>query len=272
MIVNPAQLKLMLGISDEVTPEEEAVLTQIHPEAESKVIEILGYDPQQRTRTEYYPRHYPGGGTALPIGGFWDVNAQRTHAQWTPAYGVAKDSLQLLNIPLRNISELRIDYNGRFGKGADAFPADSVKTDGEDYWGTWDEDNLCKSGIVQARGTWPYEPGSVKVTYTAGYSETELHGRARTTNVTDGVYTNAGVNAAAISRAVIQTVVVAMNTWAQWKKKATTGFTAGPLKSEKLGDYSYAADGAFLTALGFAVPPAAAEGLEEFQHYGLMRT
>lgn len=279
MIATEAEIRVMLGLASSITDEERAALALFHPEAEGKVVEFLGYDPEQSVREEIYPRHLHSGGTGR-MSGVWDVNSAHTHARFETTITSAAETLQLQGLPVREVVEVRVDSDARHGDGTDAFGSGTEWVSGEDYWVEWDQTQaagigVSRSGMLFASGSWPLRPGSVRVRYRAGFSAEELRGRPSASNVAaDGTVTTAGLNASPIKRAVILTVTKAMMTWSQLKKKASSGFTAGPLQSEKLGDYSYTLGGASgenLSGLVVALPAEAEDALEEFRHYGLMR-
>jgi len=46
--------------------------------------------------------------------------------------------LQVQHIPIRSISSLYVDYDGRSGARTGSFTAETLKTQGTDYWANWD--------------------------------------------------------------------------------------------------------------------------------------
>lgn len=270
MITSIADLQLMCGLSSSITEQERAVLTAIHPRVEASVKAFLGYDPEQSAWTEYYPRHDNAGG--LDVGGVWDVNASHTRAVWE-RFSSASDTLQLRNLPVRTISSLYVDTSGRFGKGSGAFPAATAYTEGTDFWGEYEAQYFCASGLLYSYGSWPIEPGSIKVTYTAGYSRLELAGRSTSTTSSDenSEISTKGVDGSGIVAAIATTAVAAMNRWGLTKKHSGAGFV-GPIQSESAGDYSYSlASGYLVSLIGTSLPPEAIEQLNAYRHYGVMR-
>lgn len=272
MIVSQAELRVMLGVASSITDEERAVLTLVHQQAENLICRELGYDPEQRQATEYYPRREPAGGPSETV---WDSNGQNAYMQSIRMAGGKR--LQLERLPVRKIVEVIEDQDGRFGQQTGAFDTNGTTLiEGTDYWLEVEEDNFSASGLLIRTGTWPQEQGTVRVKYVAGYSKLELAGfskrlNASTTSDTNGQYTNVGRDASGIARAVILTVNKAMMTWAQNRKKTTAGWTAGQLNSEKLGDYSYTTGGGSVNTAGLvtALPAEAREELAPFVHYGI---
>jgi len=276
MICNEAELRVMLGLTSTISDDERAAINLILPGAESRIVEHLGYDPTQGVRTEYYPRNDPAGGEAIS-GGLWDVDASHRRAQLYAAGGAGPlyPTLQLQHIPVRAVVDLRVDYSARFGTATGAFASSSAWTSGTDYWPEWEQSSYCPSGCLFAAGTWPTEPGTVRVQYRAGYSSDELAGRATASGTgSDGTITTAGVNASAIKRAALITAVKAIQTWAALRKRSTVGFLPGAIQSERLGDYSYtlgASATGSIAGLVVALPAEAIDLLEPFVHWGRMR-
>lgn len=271
MIATLAELQLLAGLSSSITEEERAVLSSLHTHAESMVKLFLHYDPEQASRTEYYPRHDAAGG--LDVSGVWDVNAAHTKAVWE-RFSSASDTLQLRRLPVRRITDLRVDTSGRFGTASGSFAAATAYTEGTDFWGSYEETYFSPSGLVHSYGSWPLEPGSIKVTYTAGYSKLEFAGQAPSADTlsdANSQVSTPGVDASCIVRAVSLTVVRGMNKWAMEKKHTGAGFI-GILQSESAGDYSYSlAAGYAASLIGNELPGEAVQLLEGLVNYGVMR-
>ena len=263
-IVDVSEALLVLGLSGSVTEEERAIVNDAIMKAEGAVKRYLHYDPVQALRTEYYPRADYGPQSDE---GVWEIAGDQAYLR-RPATG-AGDELQVLRIPIRSSPaiDLRIDYDGRSGAGASAFPLTSLKVEGVDFWPNYDsvdsDDNrMCRDGIIRSFGAWPTTPGSVRIIYTAGYTAEELHGQ-------DSV-----VDAAPIVDAVIdETVRRVKKTYALMKQ--TSGWVPGQIKSERLGDYAYTlGDGggggaaASLTGSTMDLMPETKEKLQEYTLYG----
>lgn len=278
MIIVRHELETVLGIgafSSGITDEERAMLDVVVPAAESKVRQLLQYDPEQNVHTDIVPRHNYAGGSSLGRHGFWDVNALHTKAIFIESSFVSHDTLQLQHIPIREVIDLRVDRDSRHGKAANAFDDDTEWTEGDEFHGDYEQSNVCLSGCLYAYGGWPITTGAVRVQYRAGYSRLELDGLATTSSVdANGVITTAGVDAVGIKRAAMLIAAKAFHTWQQLKKGSQTGFIPGAIQSERLGDYSYtlgANTSEAIAGLTAAVPPEALDELEPFKHYGVLR-
>ena len=225
-IVLANDIKALLG---EASSDNDALITLSIRRAEGAVRRYLKYDPVQASRTEYYPQSKSRG-----VQGAHALEATATHAVFTNPESTRGNELQLQHIPVRATvaMDLRIDYNAKAGTTAGSFAAATAKVEGTDYWANYDStdtagSSVCMDGIIRAHGLWPTEPGSVKVVYTAGYSATELQGQ------------DALVDASPIWDAVIEETIQRAKKALVNKKSATLGYLAGPLISERLGDYNY---------------------------------
>ncbi|MBD3404570.1 MAG: hypothetical protein GF411_00365 [Candidatus Lokiarchaeota archaeon] len=261
-IVDISEVLLSIGLGASATDEERGMVQLGLVQAEAAIRKYIGYDPTFAIRTEYYPIKDVGTNYSL----------RRFEASESIAYErrvseAATSQLQLRHIPIRNTTVPRvwIDYDGRFGKRSGAFANSSEKTFGEDFWPQYDSNDddgvsIGYDGIIRSIGLWPTEPGSVKVTYAAGYTSDEFKGAKSL------------VNASSIAGAVVNEA----GRYAKRllvSKKTNAGWAAGPKIQEKLGDYSYtisteAALSLFSTMSDLL--PESKELLNEFQNYGFI--
>lgn len=267
MIVTEATIRIALGLTTSITDLERAMLQVSHQDAESKIKNHLKYEPEQREHIEFFPRRFATSGDTL---NFLNVNRTHTRAVRESRRGTRARNLQLTAIPLRKVTEVKVDENGRFGTGDDAFSSGSEWVEGEDFWPEFDKDNFSPSGILIASGSWPTTPGSVKVTYTSGYSEDELQGTANVDATNP--FTTQGVDAVGIRIAVINESMRRFKTFIAQQKNQIAGFLPGALKSERLQDYSYTLTAAteFLVSMTLGLAPESVAGLEPYTHWGLI--
>ncbi len=230
-IVDVSEVLLECGLSSSVTDEERAIANQAIAKAEGAIRSFLHYDPVRKTHTEFYPQQ--------------DTSQQRGYSRWE-AEGdqaiyrtvarAATTELQLVHIPIREITSINVDYGAKSGTADDAFDSETLKVEGTDYWANYDSvdsdgNSVCMDGIVRSYGAWPTTPGTVKVVYVAGYTEAEFHGQDGSIDVTP------------IWEAALNEACKRVRKIMSLRKKAGVGFSPGSLKSEKLGDYSYTLDG-----------------------------
>lgn len=228
-IADISEVLLALGLSGSVTEQERAIASNALTRAEGAVKKYLKYDPTQRERTEYYPQSDFNLQSRTSI---WEVQGnlaiQRKRSE------AANDELQIQHIPIRSVTSLFVDYDGRNDTRSGAFPAETEKTEGVDFWPNYDgidgsNDKICRDGIIRSIGAWATTPGSVKIVYVGGYTSDELHGEG-------GV-----IDASPISEVVVSEAVRRAKK-AFLQLKTSRGFFPGPLTGERLGDYQWRAD------------------------------
>lgn len=227
-IVDISEVLLEVGLSASDTEEERAIASVSISRAEGAVKRFLKYDPVQRTRTEYYPQQDV---EFNPRVAYWEVEGDQAYLR-RRAYSETSE-LQVQHIPIRSITSLAIDYDGRSGSRAGSFP--TTETEGTDFWPNYDGvdddgNSICRDGIIRSEGRWPTVPGCVRIIYIAGYTDDELHGRGTL------------IDASPIWSAVLSEACRRMREAFVWKKKTGVGFLAGPVVAESLGDYSYKLD------------------------------
>lgn len=269
MILTAAEAKLALGLTSNITDPERAMIESLLTRIDAAITKELRYNPQYRTigNGEYYPQiEQLFRGDAE---GAWEMHGGRAHFAF---YG-ATDVLQLRNLPVRSIEEIRVDSNGGFGQKPGTFGNGTIWSVGTDWYQQLEQPYLNLSGQVHAVGGWPSEPGSVLVKYTCGYTRLELDGRADG-SIIDPQTNRAGsdINASGIKTAAELTLVKLLKTYIAQHKSARAGWTPGQLASEHLGSYSYSVAGGSLEALAgmkIDVPPEAKHHLQEFYHMGV---
>jgi len=260
-IVDISEVLLQLGLSSSATDEERAVSSAAIASAEGAVKRFLRYDPGQKLRTEFYPRHDQRIGNVQSI---WEVT--NTEAYLRQESGASTSELQLQHIPIRSVPaiDLRIDYDGKSGARAGTFAAATQKTEGTDFWPNYDlidsdGNSVCRDGIVRSVGLWPASAGNVKVVYTAGYTPEELHGQ------------DAIIDASPIVEAVIDEARRRVEKMFVRKKSVLGGFAAGPKCSESLGSYSYSIDSSLAAKLygdTKDLTDATMQRLADYVHWG----
>ena len=215
MIAPRAEVLTILGLTASPTAAQLGLVTLLHPLAERAVKDLVGYEVESGTYTELYPlRDYGGANTDL----FVTVSGDSVYL----SSGRAENQvLQLLQLPVRSITEVREDLGAMGGQASGAFPASTVLTAGTDYYLDIDESGLSRTGHLYRIGAgWPQEARTVKVTYTAGYTASELDNRY-----------------AAFRTAVLLTMQ-ASYTAAIARQAMTEAGAAGPLIAERLDDWS----------------------------------
>ncbi|MCK9570089.1 hypothetical protein M0R72_14190 [Candidatus Pacearchaeota archaeon] len=229
-IISAAELLLELGLSSGATTEEDAIAASCIKRAEGAIKRFLHYDPAQQTHTEYYPQQDLRSSADT---GVWEVNENEAYLR-TMAEAVTSE-LQLRCLPVRSITSLHIDYDGKNGTRVGSFAADALKVEGVDFWPNYDQVDsmgakVCSDGIIKSGGQWPVTPGCVKVIYVAGYTFDELRGD-------DEV-----IDASPIWEVALDEAARRVRKMFTLKKSTRVGFVPGIVTRESLGDYSYSID------------------------------
>lgn len=279
MIVTDAEARAAMELTATISSAETARLILAMSAGHASVKKFLCYEPEQKT---YENQLYPRAEASIleTIEGIWDVDTDRRRAVWEARNGIF-NFLQLEHLPVRQVTKVEVDPSALFGQRSGDFGTGSGWTAGMEYVVEWDEqysggNGISRTGQLIAVGAWPITPGTVRVSYVAGYSPTEFAGQALATNLDDGgKITGLGVDASPIKSAVLLEVIRYYLLFKTMSKNALTGLhVAGPLQSERLGDYSYSlasgAQVALLTGMQIAISPEAAMLCEQFQHYGVM--
>lgn len=261
-ILDISDVLLEAGLSAAATDEERAIVQTAITRAEGAVKRFLKYDPTQQSRTEYYPqRDYQ----ITSRESIWEADANNAYIRRFAES--ATDELLLEHLPIRTgtLPRVFIDYDGRGGARSGSFAADTEKTYGTDFWPNVSKndsngDAVSLDGILNSVGLWPVERGAVKVIYTAGYSVAELRGN------------DLKIDASPIYRAALDEAVRLLKK-AFINRKTSVGFLAGPLTSERLGDYGYNLDASTasrLFASATELTGEAKEALQPFVNYGIL--
>jgi len=224
-----------------MTSSQNAMMMQLRNLVENAIKSELRYNPCFASHVEYYP-------------------IQRVRQP--------NVRLQLKNIPLRTISEIVIDEEAYGGQAPLAFTAANgaeTLVQGEGFYmnasATDSNSNLfSESGILtKVDGYWPCIPGTIKVTYDAGWTAAEFRG--------EGDYHSAGV----IKRAAMNAFVASFRELLT-QSETFASSTPGLISSETIGDYSYSLDAATVAMSNFTatLPVSVINSLYLHRHYGLL--
>jgi len=230
-IADVSEVLLELGLEDRATDAERALVQTCIVKAEGAVRRYLQYDPVLRSHTEFHPQQ---AFQAQISRGVWEV--METRATLRQVSESATNEMQLQNLPVRYpITSVYVDYDGRSGTWPNSFNPGTWKKEGPDYWANYDLQlsnglKICTDGIIRTIGLWPTTPGTIKVSYTAGYTPRELRGEGGTLDASP--IWEVVINEAA--RRVRKRMVM---------KAGRLGLPAGVKTSEGLGDYNYSMDG-----------------------------
>ena len=157
-----------------VSSTQNTFLNIIQPWVEQVVWKVLGYSLEQNTYTEYVPSalsERPPLSFGLDVG--WDlVGGVVLPRSRTDAF---EGSVQLSNLPIRSITTIYENVAAWTGGTLNGdWPAESLLPPTA-YRLDMQTDGLCLSGrVYRIVGAWSSISRSVKVTYTAGYTQAEI--------------------------------------------------------------------------------------------------
>ncbi len=199
-IVNFAEVLVAIRKTSSVSDSDLGLANDLHLAAEGAVKDRLGYKVESDTYTYYWPTREVG--------------------LWSNGISRGGRILILPHRPVTAISQIDEDADGYFAQASSAFSSSDTLTEGTDYlWqldcdsdgdGTYDASMSGK--VTRLNKGWTTAPGSVKVQYTAGW-------------------TNAN-----IPKAIRRAVVITAGNW--FTKTSGSGATGRIVTQERLGDYS----------------------------------
>lgn len=172
-IASVDEVVAMLSAGSSISDADRGLIELLKPMVENACRRFVrhGITQPDSEYVEYYPqtqRAVPEDWGTLEMLG--DRVAYRTY---TPNGHI----LQLNNIYVRSITEVREDTSAYFDQGASDFAAATILTSGVDYFLKIDESGLSKSGeLHRINRSWSSSPGTIKVTYNAGFTTAELDG------------------------------------------------------------------------------------------------
>lgn len=217
-IVSLTDVFTILGIEQpDPNSQDYLRISSLHRRAESLVKKAFGCSIKQATYTHYLP-------------------TSRTRALgktlWLPEY------------PVRDVTDLREDLTARAGQRAGAFPASTALTQGEQFMVEYDDDTFSYDHdgnpnnadldvlpvgrwgkLHRTHREWPTFrefPGSLKITYVAGWSASELAGSVPAGHL----------DASAIRSAVLEFVMIE-----NYRVKGLTAAVPG-IRSESVDGWS----------------------------------
>lgn len=169
----------------------------------------------EKTLTSFLPLHPTAVGYHVPTAevgyGFGAVTSGRNR-------------LQLPAMHVKSLTSINEDGGAKAGFNADDFPSTTLLTAGDDYFLEKDSGSTYSEsgGVIRVGQNWSSVPGTIKVVFVAGFSESELAGEQN-----------------AIRFATIRECAKA---WIARQRENSLVSSAGSdalvLSSEKLGDYT----------------------------------
>ncbi len=240
-------IRALLGVD-----ADDPLVPFLRPMVERAVEQVVGWEIEQASHTRYYPKTEKGGESEPYFPGVFGGQPQiggQTYCIFLDHKFVRTTNLEVW------------EKSGAYFGQAATFDADSKLTIGTHYVLDMDgSDAVSESGCLRRLSAyWPTTPGSVKVTYTAGFSSTELKGSASTWDASDLRY------------ATLMTLQQAYNQVMTHQRDADTG-RRGLITAESIEGYSYQLDrgvAATLQGMQVEVPPAARRILDKYRRYSI---
>lgn len=159
------------GIRADDDPSEYRLVLLLAQWIEAAARRFVRHGISQDTYTEYHRRRDIG---------YVDRSGGHYELVGTKVYNSINKSreghiLQLNNGFVRSVASVYEDFSAESGQGATDFGASTLLTAGTEYKIEWQEEDLSKSGrLIRIQRAWSTKPGTIKVTYTAGLSQSEL--------------------------------------------------------------------------------------------------
>lgn len=217
-IVSNAEVFAYLGKSTP-TSEESVLMNLLAPMAEGSVRQHIGYSVDQQSHTHFLPERDSLEGDVNKI----DSVNDRVFFE----YGHGTDKLYLPERAVRSITSVYEDQAAYNGQGTNDFAVATLLTAGTDYYLDYTAAGVSWSGMIRKiAGTWPSRSRTIKVTYVAGFTASELSGEA-------AVVGPNGVGVGQLKWATLLAVAIAYK-----QNSSLSGSNVGPVVSERLADYS----------------------------------
>ncbi len=175
-IVDISEIIIYLGLQATLTDADHGLLTMLKTHVENDARRYVRHNITQPSSdyVEFHPRtdRTRFGAEIVELSG--DVVTLQQSS-------IGGNIIQLDQIFVRSITEVRVDFDAYFGIESGDFPASTLLTEGTDYYMPVEESigspatNLNKTGhLIRRSGNWPSRGGTVKATYNAGFTATEL--------------------------------------------------------------------------------------------------
>jgi len=171
-----------LGLGSDITDKDRALLTSTKIRVEAAVRRFVGHNIVQPTTpyVEYLPAR-PGNGEFTEM---MDVQGNQLITRMATQYG---DVLQVSQMWLRSVTSIYEDFGAYGGQKSGDFGSSTLLTSGTHYFVNFDRDlsdpelngtqSLAIAGQIIRVGTcWSRVPRTIKVTYVAGLTASELDG------------------------------------------------------------------------------------------------
>lgn len=173
-IVDLSEIIIYLGLQATLIDADNGLLTMLKTHVENDARRYVRHNITQPASdyVEFHPRtdRTRFGAEIVELSG--DVVSLQQSS-------IGGNIIQLDQIFVRSITEVREDFDAYFGRESGDFPASTALTEGADFYMRVEESinstDLNKTGhLIRRSGNWPSRAGTVKATYNAGFTAAEL--------------------------------------------------------------------------------------------------
>lgn len=165
---NDEILTTYLGISSPSQAVQDAI-EMIRLGIEASIKKYCRWNVTQATKTAYLPLHPNAMGVYLPSA---ELGFNRPFPTGT------RNRLQLPSMYVTSITSIYENQSAVGGAGSSDFGSAALLTAGTDYYLEKDQGSAASwsGGVIRIGTSWSSIPGTIKVTYVSGFTESELQG------------------------------------------------------------------------------------------------
>lgn len=161
-------LQTFLGISSPTSVQQDQ-MDLIRTGIESSIKRFCRWQLTEQSKTSFMPLHPNAMGMNVP-----------TAELFSPRYMVtgSRNRLQLPAMYVKSITSVNEDQNAQAGYGSADFGATTLLTAGENYFLEKDQGSAYSwsGGVIRVGRNWSSIPGTIKIVFVSGFSESELAG------------------------------------------------------------------------------------------------
>ncbi len=167
-IVDPDDVFSYLGISSPTSTQSDA-MEMISTGLESSVKRYCRWQLGEQTLVSYLPLTPLAMGPQVPSAELYFSRPWPTGP---------RNRLQLPSMYVKSITSIYEDRGAKAGSGSDDFPSSTLLTAGSDYFLEKDSgiNYSWSGGVIRVGTSWSSYPGTIKVTFVSGFSDSELSG------------------------------------------------------------------------------------------------
>lgn len=248
-IATLSEARSWLGISSSYTADDTFILNILLAAVDRIFADFLGFSVSEATRTEYYPPRVNLTQRDALVDGYERSGTNKVIP--VDRYRNERRVVMLRHLPVTEIVSV---YEDPDAWNTDPPTFATLLTAGDDYSLDIDQNDASQTGfLVRNTGPWTAGERCVKVTYTAGYTASQL-----------------GDAYAQLKYAYLMQIQVSYNTVIMHRMNSSIGQGTGVIASESLGDWSASYDtatNATLYGMQNRLAPAVVAILEDYLNF-----